>query len=239
MKYAGLLALFCCQVTFAQTEIKEFDAKTVHSFGLENLNGNVKIQGGNEEKVVITADKTEFTKSCRLEFKQKGTELDVKVSRKGVFKKSECTVNFTVLLPKVVELDIETGSGNITIAGTKGDVDFKLGSGKIVIDSDIHELDGAGGSIEAELKSLSGKTEIKLGSGSVKAAYAALPVNGAFELKSGSGNVTLTLPADAKIQTDFLSVGGKLTNEIGDTKDAGFKVKVVSGAANLHIVKAQ
>ncbi|WP_232468972.1 DUF4097 family beta strand repeat-containing protein [Bdellovibrio bacteriovorus] len=239
MKFAALLALFISPLALAaETEVKEFDAKTIHSFDIENLNGNIKIEGGHEEKIVITAEKTDFTKSCRLEIKQKGADLDVKVSRKGVFKKSDCTTHFTVLLPKVIELELKSGSGNIAITGTKGDIDFKIGNGQVTIDADVHELDGSAGNADINVKSLTGKTELKMGSGTVKAAYAALPATGEFEIKSGSGNVELTLPADAKIQTSFISVGGKMTNEVGDTPNAGFKVKLKSGAANLHIKKA-
>lgn len=77
-----------------------------------------------------------------------------------------------------------------------------------------------------------------MGSGTAKITYLTVPEIGKFDLKSGSGLVELTMPANAKIQTNFVSFGGKMTNEIGDTKDAKFKVSVKSGAGNLHIKKA-
>nr|BFD61073.1 hypothetical protein CKG001_31800 [Bdellovibrio sp. CKG001]BFD64488.1 hypothetical protein BdHM001_31690 [Bdellovibrio sp. HM001] len=230
--------LLAGSVAGAQTETKDFDAKLIRSLELENIKGSVKIEGGHEDKLVVTTEKIDFTKSCALEFKQKGSDLDIKVHRKGAFKKSDCTTNFTILVPKVIDLEIKNGAGDVTIVGTKGDVDFKIGGGHLSIDSDVHELEGSSGRGEITVKSLAGNVDLKMGSGTAKITYAVVPVSGKFDLKSGSGLVELTMPADAKFTTSFISPAGKLTNEIGETSDSKFKVSVKSGAGSLHIKKA-
>ncbi|WP_347358728.1 DUF4097 family beta strand repeat-containing protein [Bdellovibrio sp.] len=230
--------VFAGHISWAQTETKEFDAKTIRSLELENIKGTVKIEGGHEDKLVVTSEKVDFTKSCALEFKQKGSDLDIKIHRKGVFKKSDCTTNFTILVPKVISLDIKNGSGDISVTGTKGEIDFKIGAGHLTVDADVHELEGSSGSGEITVKSLSGDVDLKMGSGSAKITYAAVPASGKFDLKSGSGTVELTMPADAKFTTSFISPAGKMTNEVGETAGSKFKVSVKSGAASLHIKKA-
>lgn len=238
MKILPFMILIGAVVAQASTEVKEYDSKIVHSFEIESVSGDIRIEGGHEEKARIEVTHRDFDKSCRIEYKHKGTELNVKVRRTGGFKRSDCKADFVVHLPKVVNLEIKAGSGAVTVTGTKGEIDFKIGSGDLNIDADVHELEGSGGSAKVTVKSLSGPGDIKMGAGMLDVTYASLPTTGKFSVTAGSSKVNLTLPAEAKFSTKFVSFGGKMNSEFPETPEAGFKVQVTSGSSSLNIKKA-
>lgn len=238
MKFLLFMTLLGAAVAQASTEAKEYDAKTVHSFEIESVSGDIRIEGGHEEKARIEVTRREFDKSCRIDYKQKGNELTVKIRRTGGFKRSDCKADIVVHLPKVVDLEIKAGVGAITVTGTKGAIDFKVGSGELTVDADVHELEGSGGSAKVTVKSLTGKGDIKMGSGLLDVTYGSVPATGKFSVTAGSSVVNLTFPAQAKLSTKFVSFGGKMNSEFPETADAGFKVQVTSGSSSLNIKKA-
>lgn len=49
--------------------------------------------------------------------------------KEGWFNSGECRVDFDTKVPKLISLKLRSGSGNLLVSGTKGKIDYELGSG--------------------------------------------------------------------------------------------------------------
>lgn len=220
-----------------KTETKEFESKSIKSVLIENSSGLVKVVGGSSAKASVTAEKVKFEKMCSLEIKQKGDVLSARVRNAGIVNTGECQVNLTLNVPSLVKLSVKSGSGDLDVSGTKGQVDYKIGSGNVHIDSTVEKLNGKSGSGETDIKGLTGSATIAAGSGSINLTYPIAPATGDLDIKTGSGTATVFLPGDTKVMTSTAVGSGTTHNDLGDTKDAKFKVSFKAGSGDLNIKK--
>lgn len=261
MKATIILALttglaLSASLALAATESQVFDGKGLERLELRNTSGNSTIEVSTDGKAHVTATKVKFAKKCSLTMKREGKALVAKVKSSGVIGSGSCEVNFVFKIPEALALDLRTGSGDVDVHGTKGPIAFKtgsgdtelhnvhsakvvgrVGSGAIKAKGSIGKVDLESGSGDIELSGLRGDTKIDTGSGDMKLTYTTAPQKGRVQLKSGSGNATVYLPATAKILTEFKSGNGKIYNEIGDSQDAPFIVSVKSGSGDLNVKK--
>ncbi|MEZ4744341.1 MAG: DUF4097 family beta strand repeat-containing protein [Bdellovibrionota bacterium] len=258
MKFSIILVLsLFTSIAFASTESKDFDINGLKTLELENDAGDIKISVTQDGKAHISATKVNFGENCTLKMQRSEDKLDIEVDKKGLFKSGECKVHFEIKVPREIALDIKSGSGDLNIIGTKGEVEFFLGSGDAVIDAEIKELNGKSGSGSLKISGTIGEADIKLGSGSIdidgltseaefktgsgnlKITYKEAPVKGELDIKAGSGDATVYLPATSKISTSFISGSGRIYNELGDSSKAPFKISMKAGSGDLNIKKIQ
>ncbi len=243
-KIFATLILFYPIVAFSNPEVvtKTFDSNSIKFLIYKNGAGNAKIVGTNEEKLKIVTEKKKFDKNCELIIEQRENELFInakKISISSIFSRGgNCEVDFDITVPRTVSLDLSTGSGDIDLKNVVAKIDTKLGSGNFK-----GELDGSDsftlkiGSGNATVKGLTGDANIKTGSGNMDLIWSKIPVKGYADIKSGSGDIKITGPKDAKIVTDFKSGSGKFQNYIGDHKGAKFLISVFTGSGDLEIDK--
>ena len=111
---------------------------------------------------------------------------------KGYFQNSgfrlfsgEGTVNLIVRVPKAMDLDVDDGSGWLTIDNLRGEVSVDDGSGDVTIeniDGDLCIDDGSG---EIEARNVTGSVRIDDGSGSMTV----VGVGGTVTVDDGSGGI--------------------------------------------------
>ena len=234
----SLLAAACVLMpVFAHgAETRTFEGMGLTGLILQNTSGRVRIDGTDEGRAVVTARKITFGDHCRLTMERSGSRLEVVVEKIG-FASGSCKVDFDIRVPRAVSLDLRSGSGDIALRGTRGAVEFKLGSGDFEADADIQRLDGKTGSGDVDVDGLNGDAEVKTGSGKVTLAYGEVPAKGRLDVKTGSGDITLYLPEGTPIRTKFRSGSGEFFNEIGDSQDAGFRITAKAGSGDLTIRK--
>lgn len=86
-----------------------------------------------------------------------------------------CSVDYKIEIPKGLAVDLDSGSGDVTLRTLSGELDANLGSG---------DLEG---------RDLTGKkVYVKAGSGNVELKYGTAPDS--VELESGSGDISLLVP---------------------------------------------
>lgn len=220
----------------AETVTKNFDSPQVKKLVVSNGSGKVTISTSQSGKSVAAADKIKVDETCVIVMEQEGTTLKVSTEAKGLIKK-ECEVNFDIQVPQLVDLDIKTGSGKATVKDTKGKLSYRTGSGGLDFTGEATEVNGAAGSADVSIKGLVGNGELKSGSGDINVIYTQVPTGAKLDIKSGSGDATVSLPEASKPKVSQKSGSGKLTNAFTSVADAGITIDSKSGSGDLKIIK--
>ncbi|MFN8369563.1 MAG: hypothetical protein U0T83_02935 [Bacteriovoracaceae bacterium] len=237
-KYTLILINLISWSLLAAPESQEFDSKGLNEIWLENVTGKINVSGSVENlKTIVTATKNKFSDNCKMSIERSGNNLIIKVERSNKsVPAEECDVDFDLKVPRLVNLDITSISGNLTSDNTKGDIVFNMGNGNIVTTAKIKKLEGilANGNIIA--KSLIGSSDVQVDNGDVNLTYGygEEPLTGELEIKTNKGNATVKFPQGTKIQAKLTSKGD-LINEMGNTENAPFKVSMKSTSGNLKI----
>lgn len=232
--FATVLAITWSASANAQTETKEFKLSDISRIEVNNSGGEINILVSDSDKVKVTAHKDKFDDNCQMVIEQKRRTLVVELKKKSMFK-SSCSVDFTIAAPRSVDLDLDSGRGDVTVKGTSGDLKFMLGSGSVNVDAEVKELDGKTGSGDISIKGLTAGGNLKTGSGDLKLIYSVAPKSGELDIITGSGDAEIILPKSAKIRTKYRAGFGDLINEVGDTVDSKFKINMKAGSGDLHI----
>lgn len=232
-----LIMIMAIGPAFSAVEKKSFTIEGLEILEVKNGSGDVDIEASNLKTAEVVANKIQFGTHCQLEMKRSGSKLIVEAKQKGWIKKGNCQVSFKIKVPKRIKLDLKVGSGDLEVEGTSGPVEVRVGSGEVDIEANVEQLLARSGSGDVEVEGLVGNADVRSGSGDLSLTYFKAPKSGKLEIKTGSGNAKVQFPADTKIRSGFMAGSGKLYNELGDSKDAGFEVKMMAGSGNLKIEK--
>ncbi len=217
-------------------ETKEFEAKGLNSVLVENNAGKVAVTATDSQNATVVTTNNKVSDKCKITMDRSGTKLIIKVkSTNSLFSNNQCDVDFQVNVPTAVDLDLIVGSGNITVNGIQGDLTFKVGSGDISADGSFKKIDGVTGSGKIVLKGLAGGGKLKSGSGEIDLTYGVNSLVGELDLKIGSGNASILFPKGTKLKTSFKAGVGELSNGLGESTGAAFKVSMEAGSGNLKI----
>ena len=226
-------------ISFAKVETKEFSAQGLKDLDVKNLSGDIRITPSSNDKASVTSNKMTFEENCVLEIEREGDQLEVEVKRQDLFGSDVCEVHLDIKVPKKISLNLKTGSGDIEVEGTEGEVEFETGSGNASVNAEVDELDANLGSGDLSARGLRGDVKVKTGSGDINLDFASAPQAGKVSIKTGSGDTTLSMPSTAKILTHFKSGSGQVYNELGDTENARLEVSMQAGSGDLKILKAK
>ena len=175
---------------------------------LENINGDVEIQGWDNAEV-----KVEYTKRARTE---KGLErMEVRIDSSsnridietdyvkrdrgwGDWGDSGGEVEYRLWVPRGARIDeIDLVNGSLDLSGLEGDVAADL----------------VNGNIEAE--GLTGDVEIETVNGDVELEMSAVDANRRIWIESVNGSIELILPAGVGADVEASTVHGRISNDFG------------------------
>ena len=214
---------------------KAFPGVTIKKLDLQNAAGEVVIKGGAAE-AGVTATKRKFDKGCTLKIELEGDTLVVDNTNDD--NDNDCEVDLSIALPRNVNLDLKIGAGDVNASGVAGELEFKLGSGDLVVsNAALTAVDGKSGSGDITLSGSIAQGELKIGAGNATVNYTEAPGKGSLDIKLGTGNAIVNLPKDSKVKTSFRSALGSLTNEVGDTVNAPYTISGSAGVGDLTIKK--
>ena len=177
--------------------------------GIE-VKAEIVVSGKEKDKAQEYIDKNV---ELYLEAKSRRAVLDSKFKEKfSLFNFGRREINLTVTVPGGIDLDIDDGSGKISVTDLKGRVKIDDGSGDIY------------------LENIEGDVAIDDGSGKIDA----LNINGNVDLDDGSGSISLVnigqnvIVSDGSGYIDIDGVGGDVI-----IREEG------SGGVNIHNVKGK
>jgi hypothetical protein len=127
-----------------------------------------------------------------------------------------CSVDYKIEIPKGLPVDLDAGSGDLTLRGLTGDIELFVGSG----DVDASGLAG---------KKLAGE----IGSGSVRFDYTSAPDSA--KLEAGSGDIALKVPDEGyDVSTDAGS--GDVDVSVKKDGSSPRKISLASGSGDISVL---
>lgn len=234
MKIVFLTVLLAMNV---KAEVKEFDLAG-GKLNVKNGSGHIKIQAHSESKVKVEYHQIAWGKDCNLMLKQASDEVKIKVENhsSSILSHQQCQVDLVISIPKDFSGTLESGSGEISIDGMKGDLKFKTGSGNVAISNAIiTKMEGRSGSGDISLKGEFLQVELKTGSGKISTLFEKMASKAKFKAKTGSGSVFVAVPTKATVKTNFKSGSGQMSVKASYNPNPNLEIEVKTGSGDLKV----
>lgn len=124
--------------------------------------------------------------------------------------------NWYIQLPAGVEIDFNTGTGDLKLDGVDVEIDGNTGTGDLLIKNCSGEFDLNSGTGDVDVMNSKGEFDLNSGTGSVTIE----DTEGEFDANSGTGDVEVT-SITIETEADFNSGTGdvKVTRPMGDNYD--------------------
>jgi len=226
------VALLLAAGAFAADKRNEFkfNAASGSSVTVTNANGPVTVKSGAGRQVLVVA--TTHSDQTTVVANQYGSRIDARTSGKGSGPDSQ--VEYEVTVPADVDLTVRGGSGNLRVEKMRGDVELESESGRVEVrDSSnghvhVRTVNGpvnlfAVNNAHIEVTTVSGDVSLKSVTGphlNVNAGKGSIFYDGDFggsgdyTLINNSGNIEVTVPANAAVSLKAHSIRGTVENDL-------------------------
>lgn len=214
----------------------------VSSVRIDASSGSLDVIGGRGATIkasgtACVSDRA-YLGETRLALRKEGNTLVIEArtaeARGGWFGSSYASLPFVVELPSNLPVDIEDGSGPLTVRGVSS-VSIRDGSGPIDVSDVAGDLRIRDGSGSIFLERIGGTIRIVDGSGSIDVKGVGLDVivesdgSGAIDIRDVTRNVMIEDDGSGSI--DVRNIGGDFT--VLDDGSGGISVKDVKGRVSL------
>jgi len=193
---AGLLRVLLA--AGAEASVREHFEQTVAFnpggvFSIENQNGSIEIEVGNESSVRIEAEKEAKTEDGLrdLEIVVEGSGDRVSVRTVQHSRRGSGGVSYRIVLPAEAQIMVSTANGEVSVTGIHGRVQAESVNGAL-------RIEDIAGEIEAETTN-----------GSIRASYQRVE-GGRHRFETTNGEVRVYLPADAGGDIEAETVNGSI-----------------------------
>jgi len=254
--FKTLAFVFLCSAGLAPLYGAENERLTFTPAGLSGLSvatetGAITADGVPKGEVLVEIFDNDPEK-CRLTAAVEGGKLVLKAEGKPVpvtlgwknflsfFNKRKelhnCRAGFKISAPAALDLDAESGTGDIHLSKLSGNIDVNSGTGGLDGEVCARQLAVKSGTGEVRLKGLCGPARVKTGTGTVNLHWAKAPASGEVTVVTGTSEISLVFPRGAKFTAELASGTGSINNEFKD--GGGFKVSARSGTGGISVKKA-
>lgn len=235
---------------------KEFPTEQIKLIEVQTELGPVRITGADSKTVKVDVLDPDPVK-CRVTMEARKHTLLLKAERpkKWLFDSTQCSSGFRAQAPRNLPLDVATGvgsveiaqhagkasvksgSGNVRLSNVSGEINAKLGSGSVEGEGFSKALDIMTGSGAIRLKGIGDSVAAHSGNGEIRLEWTEAPGKGRCDVRTGSGEVSLTFPENSKLSIQLLTASGKVVDDFADLKATGYRVSALSGSGNINIRK--
>ncbi len=242
----------------SEVETRSFDAGASPNLVVRNRNGRTEVRTGDVRAIQIEATKRavgpnaqELLRQIQLDMSQSGDTVRLGYTTPTVTGFSlggGGSVDFLVTVPANTTIDIEANNGEIVVDGVRAATTVKNDNGAIT----LRNIDGATsaqtqngrltlsrvrGRLDAQ--STNGPIDIqdaqadnlRLRNNNGPITYVGSLGEGAHEIRSSNGRVSVTVPADQKLRLDVQTGNGSITNRMS-LSDARIERNRLSGTLN-------
>ncbi|MCB0406868.1 MAG: DUF4097 family beta strand repeat protein [Bdellovibrionales bacterium] len=231
-----LLLLIISPLAFGNNEILNYTAGNQKTILIHNSFGDVHIAPSTSNKISIVASKKKWGARCLLNIDPKAKDaFHIEINDQGWVMDNECRVDLIVSIPQSMKVILRAGNGNVDVVGTRGDLDVKVGSGKIRVQSELKSLSALTASGDIQFKGWAEKTQIKTGYGDIELTLQQKG-QGRVVADAGKGDVLIMLPENSKVSAKTSTGNGYVTNSFSNSKEAAdLDLQVSSGDGDVRI----
>jgi len=223
----GVASLLLASVAVADVKVTEefsFEIDSGGRISLENINGDIRIAGGDGDQVKVTAHKKagsqEYLDELKVVIDAKSDYIRIETrhpkSESSLFNwgdNGSGSVSYVLTVPEGANLDtVSTVNGGVDISAVNGLVKAETVNGDLEasgLTSDV-DLETVNGSIEADFDSLGGKQRVSA--------------------EAVNGKIVLNLPADASARINAETVNGSIdADDFGLEPEKGFVGRDLEG----------
>ncbi len=137
-------------------------------------------------------------------------------------------IKLTVRVPREYDINFKTGAGNITILDVTGEITGRTGAGNILIEDVEGNLDVKSGAGNVEISGELKDADIATGAGNLS-IYADVDVLSAM---AGTGNVTVEIRGQPKGETRLKTGAGNVSLSLSEDVQANVRATASLGAAS-------
>lgn len=197
---------FAASEDFSQT----YDLAADGRISLENINGDVVIEGWDQSKVQVSYVKKASSQEgldrveVMIDSSSTGIEISTEYKKGDGGWNSNGSVDFILRVPHGARIDaVELVNGDLVLGQLSGEVTVEVVNGDV------------------EASGMSGRVEIDSVNGSTDVVFDRLGADQRIELSAVNGPVSVTLPADVDADLSAETVHGGIENDFGLTVDKG------------------
>jgi hypothetical protein len=205
--------ILCTSTAFSFEKVKDLslDAEGITRFEIDSGSGFLKVTGNSSSTdievraEIIVKDKNDkdadeyISKNVILTLERKGDKAILVSKFKNKLFSGSRVINLTVNIPRNIHLDVDDGSGVISIQNIAGDIDVDDGSGEIKIENIEGNVKIDDGSGTVSVTDVEGDVSIDDGSGTIDVRG----VSGSVVVDDGSGAINIEgVGGDVHIKDD-------------------------------------
>jgi hypothetical protein len=208
-----ILLILCTTAAFSFEKVQDLSLSTegIQRLQIDSGSGFLKVTGNSSSRdievkaEIIVKGKSDkdaneyIRKNVILTLKRKGDKaVLISKFKNNIFSGSRA-INLTVNVPKNIHLDVDDGSGQMSIQNITGDIYVEDGSGEIEIENiqgNVKIVDGSG---TVSVRDVEGDVSINDGSGTIDVSG----VSGTVVVDDGSGSINIEgVGGDVHIKDD-------------------------------------
>ncbi len=149
---------------------------------ISSLTGDITIQKGKTTEVEVRGEWNADKVRVRVNYDGKTLVIEEKKIRNNW---SGNVSNWVLMVPDNLDLDVNSGTGDLTISGVTADLDANSGTGDIFIEGMEGRFDINSGTGGVTIDNAKGKFDLNSGTNAVRVTNS----EGKFDANSGTGNV--------------------------------------------------
>jgi DUF4097 and DUF4098 domain-containing protein YvlB len=229
---------------------------------IRNVNGPITVREATDNRVDVRATKIVESrgsaKDVSFDVNESGGDVEIctiyeqqgscRDRNRNFSRNVRVRVEYTVLIPRSMRVDLSTGNGELSIVRAGADVSASTGNGRVTIGQTSGRVDVSSGNGDVRVDSANGPVNVTTGNGRVFVTTGQGEVNantgvGAIDVRmlgsasetssrgmtfnSGSGPIRVTLPADFNGRIDASTGNGSLRSD--------FEINVVGRLDAQHV----
>lgn len=226
--------LFLSVSALGEISTLKFPSAKYQELKIHNSFGDVQIAPSSRSEIVIAADKKKWGARCKMNVQSDSPQLQVEISDQTWVMDNECRVDLIVSVPSALPIHLRAGNGNVSVKGTKGDLDVKVGTGKIDIQSELKSLSALAASGDISFRGRAENSKLTTGFGNIELNVNE-KISGRIVAQSAKGDVVIALPTGSKVYAQTQVGNGQVQNAFSNDK-ASAEVDVQASTGDGQIL---
>jgi hypothetical protein len=213
---AGCMPILAFGPGLTATEKLGLPVKGETKLDVQGPAGSVTYIGDLDDKLEVVAEKRAQTEEALADIKvslaSKDGLISLGWSHGGSGAQGNRSVNFTIHGPKRLAAKVKVGAGGINVTGLDGDLTLETAAGLIAVVGGGTKIDLNTGAGAISAADIDGTLHAETNAGAV---HVTGKLRGDNVVKTGAGEVTVTVPAASRLKVDASTGAGKVSAEFG------------------------